>query len=70
MKTLDKILLILGVFLGLFIIAMIVLFIFFQSVPDSLIYAVLGSGSSELILSCVIKCTKLKAGIKEDENDS
>lgn len=67
-KTLDLVLIILGIFLGLFIIAMIVLFIFFQSVPDSLIVSVLGSGSSEAVLCCVITCIKKKAGIKDNDN--
>lgn len=69
MKTLDKILIILGTFLGLFIIAMIVLFCVFQSVPDTLIVAVLGSGTSEAVLTCIITCIKKKANIK-DANDS
>lgn len=66
MKTLDKILLILGVFIGLFIITMIVLFCIFQSIPDTLVVAVLGSGTSEAVLTCVITCIKKKARIKDD----
>lgn len=67
-KTLDLVLTILGIFLGLFIITMIVLFVCFQSVPDSLIVSVLGSGSSEAILCCVITCVKKKAKINDDDN--
>lgn len=72
MKTLDKVLIILGTFVFLFVVAMIVTFWKFQSVPDSLIVAVLGSGTSEAILTCIITCIKKKAKIKgvEDENGS
>lgn len=72
MKTLDKVLIILGTFVFLFVVAMIVTFWVFQSVPDSLIVAVLGSGTSEAILTCIITCIKKKAKIKgvEDENGS
>lgn len=66
MKTLDKILIILGIFIGLFIVTMIVLFCIYQSIPDTLVVAVLGSGTSEAILTCVITCIKKKAGIKDD----
>lgn len=68
LKTLDAVLAILGVFLGLFIGTMIVLFIYFREVPDVLIVSVLGSGSSEAILCCIITCIKKKAGIT-DNND-
>lgn len=65
-KTLDKVLIALGVFVALFVIAMIVTFWKFGSVPDSLVVAVLGSGSSEAILCCIITCIKKKVGIKDD----
>lgn len=69
MKTLDKILIIISIFLGLFIITMIVLFCVFQSVPDTLIQYVLGSSAIELILTAWITVTKKKMGIKnEDDN--
>lgn len=67
MKTLDKILLILGIFLGLFIITMIILFCIYQSIPDTLVVAVLGSGSSEALFCCIVTCIKKKAHIKEGE---
>lgn len=66
-NTLDKVLILLGAFLVLFIIAMIVLFCLFQSVPDTLIVAVLGSGSTEAVLCCIITCIKKKVGIENDE---
>ena len=67
-KTLDAALTILGVFIGLFIVTMIVLFICFREVPDVLIVSVLGSGSSEAVLCCIITCIKKKAGIEDDNN--
>lgn len=69
MKTLDLVLTILGIFIGLFIITMIVLFICFRQVPDVLIVSVLGSGSSEAVLCCIIACVKKKAGLDNNDND-
>lgn len=69
MKTLDKVLIVLGTFLFLFIVTMIVTFWVFQSVPESLVYAVLGTGTSEAILTCIITCIKKKARIKDDRVD-
>lgn len=66
LKTLDKVLVFLSAFLSLFVIAMVVTFWKFQSVPDSLIVAVLGSGTSEAILTCIITCVKKKVGIKNE----
>ena len=40
--TMDRILVAMGVFLVLFVIAMIILFVLFQSTPDALIVAVFG----------------------------
>lgn len=67
LRTLDKILIILGAFVFAFVVAMIVLFCIFQAVPDTLIVAVLGSGSTEAILCCIITCLKKKAGIKNEQ---
>lgn len=66
MKTLNKILIILGIFIALFIITMIILFCVFQSIPDTLVVGVLGSGGTECILCAIIEITKHK---KEDDND-
>lgn len=60
MKTLNRILIIVGVFLALFIISMIVIFCVYQSVPDTLIVGVLGSGGTECILCALIEITKNK----------
>lgn len=40
--TMDRILVAMGIFLVLFVIAMIILFVLFQSTPDALIVAVFG----------------------------
>ncbi len=68
-KTLDRVI-ILGIFIALFIISMIVIFCVFQSVPDTLIIAVLGSGTSEAVLTCIITCVKRKAGISDDSDSN
>lgn len=60
MKTLNKILIIVGVFIALFIITMIVLFCIYQSIPDTLVVGVLGSGGTECILCAVIEIAKHK----------
>lgn len=66
MKTLDKILLLLGIFVVLFIISMEVMYYIMGSVPECLVYATLGTGSSEAILCCLITCVKKKARLKDD----
>ena len=70
MKTLNKILIIIGGFLALFIITMIVLFCIFQSIPDTLVIGVLGSGGTECILCAIIEVVKLKHRKEESEDDS
>lgn len=67
MKTLNRILIILGIFLALFIITMIVLFCIYQSVPDTLVVGVLGSGGTECILCAIIEIAKNKH--KKEEVD-
>ena len=70
MKTLNRILIIVGVFLALFIITMIVLFCIFQGIPDTLVIGVLGSGGTECILCAIIEVVKLKHRKEENEDDS
>ena len=67
---LDKVLLTIGVFLGLFIIAMVVLFCIYQSVPDTLIQCVLGSSAIELLLMAWITVTKKKLGVDDADEDN
>lgn len=58
MNTLDKILLTIGIFIALFIIACLVLFCIFQNEPVALISGVLGAGGVEAILCAVIQLRK------------
>lgn len=67
MKTLDKALSILALFLLVFIITMIVIFCVKGSVPDVLIDKVLGAGLWEAIACAAITITKIITG-KKDEN--
>lgn len=60
MKTLDKVLIALGIFVGLFIIANLVIFCIYQSVPDTLIMCTLGSGGIEVIMTTIIQTRKKK----------
>ena len=66
MNKTDKILLILGVFILAFIVAMTVIFCVKDSVPDTLIQYVLGAGGVEALLLAGIKISKV---IKGDVNN-
>lgn len=69
MKTSNRVLLILGVFVLAFIIAMIVIFCVKGAVPDTLIQYTLGAGGVEATALAGIKIVKTIYGenIKEDE---
>ena len=58
-RFLDKVIIVLGIFLAAFIITMIVTFWKFQSVPDTLIEAVLNTGKFEAALTAGITIVKL-----------
>ena len=58
-KFIDQVIVVLGIFLGLFIITMVVTFWKFQSVPDTLIEAVLNTGKFEAALTASITIVKL-----------
>ena len=62
MKTRNKILLAVGLFLAAFIIAMTVIFCVKGSVPDTLIQMVLGIGGLEGWLLKSITVNKIKSG--------
>ncbi len=66
--TIDKILLILGGFMGLFTIAMIVTFYTKDAVPDTLITCVMGCGGVEGVLTTAITISKNISG-KENQED-
>lgn len=68
MKTSNVVLLVLGVFILAFIIAMIVTFWKFQSVPDTLITYTLGAGGLEALALAAIKVSKVVSGEKGEEN--
>lgn len=69
MKTSNRVLLILGVFVLAFIIAMIVIFCVKGAVPDTLIQCVLGAGGLEALLLAGIKIVKTIFG-ERTEDDS
>ena len=66
MKTSDKVLLSLGLFLLAFITCMVVTFWRFQSVPDALIQYTLGAGGLEALVLAGIKITKIRRGEHPD----
>lgn len=66
MKTSNKVLLILGIFMLAFIVCMIVIFCVKGAVPDTLIQMVLGAGGLESLALAGIKVSKVING-KEDK---
>lgn len=72
MKTINKILLAMGIFISLFIVTMIVTFWVKGEVPDTLIQYTLGAGGVEALLCAVIKSVKVlkcKEETKEECED-
>ncbi|MCD8006999.1 MAG: hypothetical protein LUF29_08575 [Oscillospiraceae bacterium] len=69
--TIDRILVILGGFMGLFTIVMIVTFYIKDAVPDTLITCVMGCGGVEGILTAAITISKqiTKGNSNQDTND-
>ncbi|MCC8131408.1 MAG: hypothetical protein LUC38_07390 [Oscillospiraceae bacterium] len=65
--TIDKILLILGGFIGIFTIAMIVTFYIKDAVPDTLITCVMGCGGVEGVLTAAITISKNISGKENQE---
>mgnify|MGYP001093741620 CR=1 FL=1 len=61
-KTSDVILLTMGLFAAVFIVAMTVIFCIKGSVPDTLIQYTLGAGGVEALLLAGIKISKVRAG--------
>lgn len=68
-STSNTILIILGSFILAFIIAMIVIFCKFQSVPDTLIQYTLGAGGVEAVVLALIKISKVISGEKTEDDD-
>lgn len=69
MKTTNKVLLILGIFLLAFIICMIVIFCVKGSVPDTLIQMTLGAGGLEAWLLKSITTKKIETGYDAGESE-
>lgn len=63
-NTSNLILIVLGAFILSFIIAMIVIFCTYQSVPDTLIQYTLGAGGVEAVVLALIKISKVVSGEK------
>ena len=69
MKTSSVVLLVLGVFLLAFIVAMTVIFCVVGAVPDTLIQYTLGAGGVEALLLAGIKISKVVTGDKPGESE-
>lgn len=69
MKTSNRVLVLLGLFLLAFIIAMTVIFCVKDTVPDTLIQYTLGAGGVEALLLAGIKISKVFAGDKPGEKE-
>lgn len=65
----DIVLLVLGIFLLVFIVAMTVIFCVKGSTPDTLIQCVLGTGGLEALVLAGIKISKVIAGKKPGESE-
>lgn len=70
MKTTDRVLLVLAVFLLAFILCMVVTFWVKGSVPDTLIQYTLGAGGLESLALAAIKITKVRAGESPGEREA
>lgn len=68
MKTLDKVLIVLGVFLFLFVVSIEVMYYICRDVPESLVVGVLGCGGTECVLTAMITLGKHKWGIKSEDD--
>ena len=68
-KTSTVVLVLLGVFALLFIIAMTIIFCVKGSVPDALIQYTLGAGGVEAVALSAIKVSKVVAGEKTGESE-
>lgn len=69
-KTSNKVLVILGTFIFLFITVMIITFWVKDSVPDTLIQYTLGAGGVEVLMLAGIKISKVIKGTKSDTTDN
>lgn len=70
MKTTNLILLVLGIFLAIFIVAMVVIFCVKGMTPDVLIQCVLGGSGLEAFILAGIKITKTIKGETDYKDDT
>lgn len=68
LRTMDRILVIIAITLVIFTVAMIILFIMYQSVPDTLIASVFAVCGGECGAMAWIKTAKEKHREKKDDN--
>lgn len=69
MKTSNRVLLVMGLFLLAFIAAMVVTYWVKGGVPDTLIQYTLGAGGVEALLLAAIKISKVRTGEKPGESE-
>lgn len=69
-ETADRVLIILGLFLLVFIVTMTVIFCVKGSTPDVLIQCVLGGSGLEALVLAAIKISKVRAGNKSGSDPS
>lgn len=69
MKTTDKVLLTLAVFLLAFTICMTVIFCVYGSIPDTLVSCVMGASGFEALALAWIKTSKVKSGTDAAESE-
>lgn len=68
-KTSNTVLIVLGVFILAFIVAMTVIFCIYGAVPDTLVQCVLGAGGVEAFLLAAIKISKVFKGEVNDDDE-
>lgn len=69
MKTLDKVLIIIGIFLAAFIVATVIIYTYKDWPFDTLIPCVVGGSVLEAVNTMLITVNKIKHGKTGDEND-
>lgn len=69
-RTSDVILLVMGLFTLVFVVAMTIIFCIKDAVPDTLIQYTLGAGGVEALLLAGIKVSKVRAGEVSKEDDA
>jgi hypothetical protein len=68
-RTSDKILALLGVYLLIFTVTMVVIFCLKGAIPDTLVQYTMGAGGVESVALAAIKIVKVSNGDGKDEED-